>query len=624
MVKFIVMKKRFILLIFVILIVVITLFSIIFVVNKSSINSENLIFSKKHFKYGGHVEKKLKAILHEKKDFKINPNERINRFYAFEKFTGRIKTGGISYNSIFAIDKSEISIKIKNINVDRLSFSIFNSGNSRLFYRIFVLNGKTEKLIYTKFMSKRKIISKTINIKNIPVKGSYLILRTKGRGFGAWINPFLFKYNKKPRVFIVIMLDTLRADHTSLYGYNRNTTPCLKKLASDGVLFKNAYSTTSWTLPAHVALFTGKNLIEHRVMNPNTRISYDYPLIAELFQKNGFTTIAFTGGGFVEDDYGFFRGFQYYSNIPGNVFSMNSGERVFQHFKNHAEINWGKDMFVFLHTYQLHAPYKVTHKYLRSFNKALDENLKGIRNYLMSSSDYFKNIGTENRKKLIDIYDSSILYLDNELVGRVVDFLKSKNVYKKSMIVVLSDHGEEFYDHSSWEHGHTLYRELIKIPLVIKYPENKKRGVENRLSSIMDIPSIILENTGFKNRENFPYSKIETNDRVLPVLLPVSPIIKQFPAKISFIDQKYHFIFNILDKKELDYFTEKPDFSHIELYKNSDIKELNNLFGKDKKPLARFMKLLNKYRMRLNKLKLKQTDINSELKRKLKSLGYLN
>jgi len=618
------MKKRFILLIFVILIVVITFFSIIFILNKSSISSENLIFSKKDFKYGEHVEEKLKIILGEKKDFKINPDERINSFYTFEKFTGRIKTDGISYNSIFAIDKSEVSIKIENINVDRFSFSIFNSRNSRMFYRIFVLNGSTKKLIYTKFMSKRKIISKTINIKKIHAKGSYLILKTKGRGFGAWINPFLFKYNKKPKIFIAIVLDTLRADHTSLYGYSRNTTPCLKRLASDGVLFNNAYSTTSWTLPAHVSLFTGKNLIEHRVMNPNTRISYDYPLIAELFQKNGFATIAFTGGGFVEDDYGFFRGFQYYSNIPGNVFSMNSAERVFQHFKKQAEINWGKDMFVFLHTYQPHAPYKVIHKYLRSFNKVLDENLKGIRNYLASNSDYFKSIDPKDRKKLIDIYDSSILYLDNELVGRVVDFLKSRKVYKNSMIVVLSDHGEEFYDHSSWEHGHTLYRELIKIPLVIKYPGNKRRGVENRLASITDIPSIILEHTEFKNRGNFPYSKIETNNRVLPVLLPVSPIIKQFPAKISFIDQKYHFIFNILDKKELDYFTERPDFSYIELYKDSDIKELNNLFAKDKKPLAKFMKLLNKYRKRLRELRLKQTNINPELEKKLKSLGYLN
>ncbi|MCP5048137.1 MAG: sulfatase-like hydrolase/transferase, partial [bacterium] len=168
---------------------------------------------------------------------------------------------------------------------------------------------------------------------------------------GAWINPRLTVNNKNPKIVVVIVLDTLRRDHTSLYGYSRNTTPTLETLSKDATVFQNAYTTTSWTLPAHVSLFSGKNLAEHGVITPNDRISLQYPLVAEIFQQKGYVTAAFTGGGFIEDSFGFARGFQFYSNIPGRAFSMNSAERVFNHFKNYIAGFWGNDLFIFLHTY---------------------------------------------------------------------------------------------------------------------------------------------------------------------------------------------------------------------------------------------------------------------------------
>ena len=255
----------------------------------------------------------------------------------------------------------------------------------------------------------------------------------------------------------------------------------------------------------------------------------------------GFLTAAFTGGGFVEDSYGFYRGFQYYSNEPGNVFSMNSAERVFNHFKNYIKRFQGNDLFIFLHTYQMHAPYKAPRPHIEKINKNNKGNLLGVSKFIHHKHEYYKPLEKEKRQQLIDLYDASILYTDEALLGNIIDYLKQKGLYENAAVVVLSDHGEEFYDHGSWEHGHTLYNELIKIPLVIKYPFNsqqRKNHAPDALVSITDIPGILLEQSGFKYDKTHFKVKVGEPNRVLPLLFPVSPIIKQFLSKVSFVSSE--------------------------------------------------------------------------------------
>ncbi len=343
-------------------------------------------------------------------------------------------------------------------------------------------------------------------------------------------------------------------------------------------------------------------------------------MITELLQHSGYQTFAFTGGGFVEDNYGFAKGFQYYSNIPGYVFSMNSAEKVFRHFKNRMASVWGTNLFVFLHTYQLHVPYKAPHQYLNRFNKTLDKNLIGVRNYLKDNSEYYKKIPEKERQNLIDIYDAGIYYSDKELIGKTIELLKKKKYYRNSMIIVLSDHGEEFYDHKSWEHGHSLYRELIKIPLIIKYPENKKTGIEKRVASIKDIAGIIADEIG-KGEKIFK-NNISKKNRELKILLPLSPIIKQFSPKISFVNSKYHFIFNIKGN-EKSFFNPPPESPVYELFSLKDTKEKKNLAKKQSKELRIFIKEANKLQKIMKGLKRGQNKISPELMKKLKSLGYL-
>lgn len=608
-----------------ILIAVIAL--LIFVISRwkqEEISNPNLMTAQKVFLYQENADARLKRILEDKELKKIFKIETINCRYPQMKWSGRIKYSNISYHALFAVDNSKIIFKLKKIRYGSLTFSIFNPDQSRLFYKIVLKHKNQEINLFKKFYDKETLVSETINLEHTFDRGVELIFETGGRGIGAWINPLLKTQKKNPKVFIVIVLDTLRYDHASLYGYSRKTTPFLDRLSQDAVVFQEAYSTTSWTLPAHVSLFTGKNLDEHGVITPNDRISNNCNLVSEIFQEKGYVTAAFTGGGFIEDIFGFYRGFQIYSNIPGEVFSKNSAERVFNHFTKYIERFWGNDLFVFLHTYQIHAPYKAPHEYIDQINKDVRTNLKGIKNFTGSNHEYFKAIDPGDRQLLIDLYDASILYTDKMLVGSMVDFLKEKGVYDDTMLVVLSDHGEEFFDHFSWEHGHTLYKELIKIPLVVKYPKNREKGKKDALVSITDIPGMILKESGLPYDETVFGNKIGHEKRVLPILLPLSPIIKQFPPKISFVDKDYHFIINIWDKKKAAFFDPQPPVAQeIELYETRDYLEMNNLYRRRKSIVNRYLKNLEKYLKQIKGIKMGKFQFGKELEEKLKSLGYL-
>ncbi|MCP5054625.1 MAG: sulfatase [bacterium] len=590
----------------------------------------NLLTANLTFRLPGNAKQRYKQLVTGTslaKHFKQSP---LNIYYKHEnqQWTGRIRENDVSYHALFSIDDSQITASTLNSNAAGLHFSIYHPGGSVLTYGVSMGTGDNKKKVFEKTFDTKRFFDGYISFDEPFKNGITVTFETRGRGIGAWVNPRFHEVKKKPRVFIVMVLDTLRYDHTSVYGYHRKTTPNLEQLAGDGVKFDRAYSSTSWTLPSHVSLFSGKDLSEHGVIGPGDLISTDYPLAAEVFQEQGFLTAAFTGGGFVEDSYGFYRGFQYYSNAPGNVFSMNSADRVFNHFKNYMERFWGNDLFIFLHTYQIHAPYKAPRRYVDRINKDLEGNLLGVSNFLKQKHEYFKPLQETDRQRLIDLYDASILYTDDALLGNVMRLLKEKGLYEQSMIAVLSDHGEEFYDHGSWEHGHGLYNELIKIPMVVKFPfskTGKNRGrVEEGLASITDIPGMMLGESGFEYDKDIFSVGFGQSDRRLPVSFPVSPTIKQFPVKFSFLEGRFHFIYNHIDKEKPEFFNPAPKKIPVyELYDIDDMHEKHNLYKKNFQRVHQFKKPLQLYLNKLKQLKRKGKKIDKELENKLKSLGYL-
>jgi hypothetical protein len=550
--------------------------------------------------------------------------DEINTLIPGKKWTGRVREKDVSRQALFSVDNMRIACKMAVARPQRFHFSIYHPHGSSLSYLIHLERRGKKELVFQERLERERFLSSSIELPASPGTCG-IILETRGRGVGAWVNPQLVEVKAEPRIVVIIIMDAVRADHTSPYGYPRGTTPQLQLLAADSRVFRNAYSTSSWTLPAHVSLFSGKDVLGHGVQGPSDRIGEGYPLLAEAFQKHGFITAAFTGGGFVGDHFGFHRGFQVYSNRPGGVFLRNSSSWVLENFKGFAEAFWGRDMFIFLHTYQAHAPYNFPNEFKTAINPGLRANALGPGNFLKDrKSEYFKPIAAEDRQTLVDLYDTAIFYLDKTLVAGVVGYLKEKGAYKRSTIVVASDHGEEFYEHGGWEHGHSLYNEIIRIPLVIKFPENRDAGSDDGLVSIADIPAMLLERCGLGAALDLFPAVPTGKDRVLALLFPVSPVIAHIPPKVSFVDRRFHFIHNIIDRNALAVFSPPPrNLEPYELYERGDVKEVNNLVGRRPAVLKEYHARLRDLLRRLRQMSQAGRELDKALEDELKSLGYL-
>ena len=575
-----------------------------------------------HFDYPREADRRWAAIMEKGGGGDRFRKEKGNIFFPDNQWAGRLRLAGISFQSLFALDDSRIDFICRDRDTEAIDFSIYNPGDSDLTYELWVEARSGREMVFRRRFRGDAFYSERISLRRFRPHLKRLWFRTTGKGAGAWISPRMIRPRENPKLTIVIMLDTLRADHMSLYGYGRNTTPAIDALSRESLVFENAYSTTSWTLPAHVSLFSGKEVLEHGVLSQDNRIAESNPLFPEILQRQGYATAAFTGGGFIEDNYGFHRGFQIYSNRPGDIFHLNSAELVFDNFRTFLERNRDGDCFLFLHTYQMHAPYKAPAPYFRAFNPQLKNNMRGVSNFLQLKTEAFKPLVPEQRQELVDLYDAAILYTDQTLVKKLIDYLKANNLYEKSLILILSDHGEEFFDHGSWEHGHTLYRELIRIPLLVKFPRQRMTGVERKITSITDIGALILKEAGIAT-DGWDH---RPGGRILTQALPVSPVIKNAPPRVSFVDERFHFLFNLIDREKLKTFVPPPAFlPSTELYRfDQDPQERENLYFKRKTDIVRFENLLKSYLSRIGRLKTKNFKMDPDLRNKLKSLGYLN
>lgn len=294
------------------------------------------------------------------------------------------------------------------------------------------------------------------------------------------------------RNVILIVLDTVRAMSLSLYGYHRDTSPNLTRWASRGVAFTRAYSTAPWTLPSHASMLTGRWMHE---MSADWMVPLDhtFPTLAEVLSARGYRT-----GGFVANtDYcsaevGLDRGFGHfedYTLAPGQLLRNSSlwraiaritiVRRVLGHYDNlgrrtapeisQAFLDWqakapSRPFFAFLNYYDAHRPYLAPAGWAGRFKTAGVEPNPRLRKELDDPK-----APPEVVQGAIDAYDDAIGYLDHE-IGRLLDELDRRGLVDNSIIVITSDHGEEFLEHGLWDHGHGLYHPAIHVPLLVIAP----------------------------------------------------------------------------------------------------------------------------------------------------------
>lgn len=350
---------------------------------------------------------------------------------------------------------------------------------------------------------------------------------------------WIFWPKPHPPNVILISIDTLRTDHLGCYGYEKDSSPHLDELASESFLFESHFAPSSLTKPSHVSMLTSLYPISHSVLTNHEPLSFSDEIvpIAKILNERDFKTAGFTGGGSVSRMDGFSRGFDMWSE----------GHLIASHLPDVREwINTNKDapFFLFFHFYDVHAPYvfrenfkdmyrdldnyadlisktekilaaeKLSLEYystltlqekfsllvsglIQKFRRRPEEGVGvAARKEIFSMLSKWRTIPeyTEHIQLLIDSYDAGIKYTDY-YIGEFFDFLKSSGLWENTLLIVTSDHGEEFMEHNMVTHGGHLYDTLIHIPLIIKMPGSYGQAVKRitGLSDIVDLMPTILD-----------------------------------------------------------------------------------------------------------------------------------
>ena len=290
-----------------------------------------------------------------------------------------------------------------------------------------------------------------------------------------------------PSNLIVISIDTLRADHVGAYGYPHATTPEIDTLAKDSVLFEKCIAHAPTTLASHASIMTSRLPRHHGAsIARKTRLADGVITLAETLKHAGYSTASFNGGIQLDAVYGLDRGFDLYESVQTETQSaqaaLSGDESRLEHGVDQA-LAWTSDVqrpfFIFLHSYEIHHPYTPDDEYLSLFDEGYEGDLPDHTSIsALKKINYRKDsIDDADRQHIIDTYDAELRSAD-DAVGDLIAALREKGLYDNTMIVVTSDHGEEFGEHGmmGW-HSHTLHDELLLVPLIVKYPQSRNRGL---------------------------------------------------------------------------------------------------------------------------------------------------
>lgn len=325
---------------------------------------------------------------------------------------------------------------------------------------------------------------------------------------------------------VLISIDTLRADHLSCYGYFRLTTPNLDRLAEDGVIYENAYSTATWTPPAHASMLTGLYPSQHGVID-NRRLNSSIPTMAETLLRHGYNTVGFVNNSQVGEFVGLHKGHRTFYEVWKGTKSKTIIERTARYFlRKTTEIagisdhgarktnllvkqwlygNRHRPFYMFIHYIEPHNPLKAPHphryKYLKKDNVKINKEKLDLvaHNPLICFTDNIV-LNEDEKEALIALYDGEIDYLDSRL-GEVIEYLKKNKIYDDTLIIITADHGEHFGEHGLYSHVASLYEPIIHIPLIIKYPGDYKD--QNRVSELVQLTDIyptVLSAIGFDRK----------------------------------------------------------------------------------------------------------------------------
>lgn len=354
---------------------------------------------------------------------------------------------------------------------------------------------------------------------------------------------------------IVIVIDTLRADHLSSYGYLRETSPSIDRISQEGALFVNAIAPAPWTKPTHASLLTGRYPHEHGA-DGSEILDNKFLTIGEVLQLSGYHTGAFSANYETFNKLnGFGRGFQHFEDFYQSSLNMLSHTvygRILEYYVlhrlldmkyrldrkrapdvNESLLNWidqrkNLPFFAFLNYYDVHLPYTPPQPYRSKFSQV--DKPGGRMNTDWGMDQIYINLTIDQLQEEIDAYDGSIAYVDAH-IDKLFQGLDKRRLLENTLIIILSDHGESFGEHGLLEHNNSLYREVIHVPLIFWWPGHVPANIRiEQPVSITAIPATIQSLVGEDSEKYFP-------DPELNILWSNSISQPKWPAPIAEAEQ---------------------------------------------------------------------------------------
>jgi arylsulfatase A-like enzyme len=438
----------------------------------------------------------------------------------------------------------------------------------------------------------------------------------------GYSGPFSLKkisQNTSPDDFniVLITIDTLRADHLSCYGYERETSPHIDKVAEKGILFKNVIAPSSWTAPSMVSLFTSTYPINHGVIHglqfreelkkrkrySQAVFSHELATLPEILKKQGYTTFGVSSNHNLKEKLGFARGFDYFTYRGYHLRSSTAKHINELVYRWEDKIKKSDKYFLWIHYMDPHEPYIARAPW--------------IVHYALQSRT---NDTSQARSKIVARYDSEINYVDS-YVGELIQKFE---LDKKTLLIITSDHGEQFLEHGRIGHSLSLHQEEIHVPLIIQLPgASEMVRIENQ-ASLLDIVPTILH-------------ILDTD----PPEQTIGKVLLQDKSPLNWLKTLFsrrgeaRYIFSELDKNSTLKAIITPAWKYIYNYKNktdqlyriqSDPNEHSNLAVKNptqcnqlKKELLNWVPTAKTYPVKNQSFELSQ-----EEKEKLEAIGYLD
>ena len=308
---------------------------------------------------------------------------------------------------------------------------------------------------------------------------------------------------RSARNVILITISTLRADHVGALGYDRDTTVYFDSFAKKNALFRKAFASSGWMMPAHGSIFTSLYPGRHGATHIENSLDEASYTLAEILKDNGYYCVGFCCNPRLDDEHGFAQGFDIYDDYSVSIMldamafgigqDVDINRRRTNDLINDAAIRWLQNnthqpFFMFVHYYDNHWDYVPPAPY----DKLYDPNYEGpIDGTQIAREPLYSNPpSARDIEHIVALYDGEVRQTDNDL-AELLEFLAEKGLMDNSIVIVAGDHGEQFYEHGHTSH-HGLFEELIHVPLAVSIPgtNTKCKTIDTLVSQVDILPTI--------------------------------------------------------------------------------------------------------------------------------------